>query len=75
MRCHTVKRRIGDCGLVLIRAATRTACGPDYPWGESMEFHREETDRIASGWGTVGFEEWFLRLHGDPRADDAVYVP
>jgi class 3 adenylate cyclase len=61
-------------GLVLIHAAARTAWAPDYPWGESMEHHREETDRIASGWGTGGFEEWFLRLQGDPRADDAAYV-
>ena len=61
-------------GLVMIQAAARTAWAPDYPWGESMEDHREETDRIASGWGTGGFEEWFLRLQGDPRADDAAYV-
>lgn len=61
-------------GLVLIHAAARTAWAPDYPWGESMEHHREETEQIASGWGTGGFEEWFLRMQDDTRADDAAYV-
>lgn len=61
-------------GLVLIHALAKTAWAPDYPWGESAEGHREETDRIAAGWGTGQFERWFLADVDDPRADDPAYV-
>ena len=61
-------------GLVLIHALARTAWAPDYPWGESAEYHRDETDRIAAGWGTGQFERWFLADVDDPRADDPAYV-
>ncbi|HJT63392.1 MAG TPA: adenylate/guanylate cyclase domain-containing protein, partial [Candidatus Limnocylindria bacterium] len=61
-------------GLVLIHALAKTASAPDYPWGESAEDHREETDRIAAGWGTGQFEQWFLADVNDPRADDPRYI-
>jgi class 3 adenylate cyclase len=61
-------------GLVLIHPNARTAWAADYPWGESAEYHREETDRIAGGWGTGQFERWFLEGVGDPRAGDPRYV-
>jgi class 3 adenylate cyclase len=61
-------------GLVLIHPNARTAWDAEYPWGESAEYHREETDRIAAGWGTGEFERWFLEGAGDPRADDPRYV-
>src|SRR5213593_1929232 len=61
-------------GLVLIHGMARVAWAPDFPWGETTEFHREETNRIASGWGTGEFERWFLHHVGDPRAEDPGYV-
>ena len=65
----------GTFGLVMIHALARSAWAPDYPWGETKEFHREETERSASGWGTGEFERWFLAdVAHDPRADDPAYV-
>jgi class 3 adenylate cyclase/pimeloyl-ACP methyl ester carboxylesterase len=61
-------------GLVLIQAVARVAWAPDYPWGETAEYHRDETDRIAEGWGTGAFERWFLARAGHPGADDPRYV-
>ena len=61
-------------GLVLIHAVPRVAWAPDYPWGESAEYHRDETDRIAAGWGTGAFERWFLEGLDDPRANDPRYL-
>jgi pimeloyl-ACP methyl ester carboxylesterase len=45
-------------GLVMIHALARSAWAPDYPWGETKEFHREETERQTEGWGTGEFERW-----------------
>ena len=61
-------------GLVLISPLPRTAWAPDYPWGETAEDHREETDRIEAGWGTGEFERWFLASVGDSRAEDPRYI-
>jgi class 3 adenylate cyclase len=61
-------------GLVLIHAMPRAAWAPDYQWGESTEYFREETDHIAAGWGTGTFERWFLEQVDDPRADDPRYL-
>jgi class 3 adenylate cyclase len=62
-------------GLVMIHALARNAWAPDYPWGETKEFHREETEQMAAGWGTGEFERWFLaEIAHDPRADDLAYV-
>jgi class 3 adenylate cyclase len=59
-------------GLALIHGQARSAWAPDYPWGETPEFHREETDRIDAGWGTGEFERWFVR--GTPYADDETFI-
>jgi len=59
-------------GLVLIQCAARVAWAPDYPLGETEEYHRDETARIAAGWGSGGFERWFL--DGMPEGRDEAYV-
>ncbi|MGH2463059.1 MAG: alpha/beta fold hydrolase [Candidatus Limnocylindria bacterium] len=61
-------------GLVLIHALPRVAWAEDYPWGETAEYHREETDHIEGGWGTGAFERWFMARVGDSRAEDPSYV-
>jgi class 3 adenylate cyclase len=61
-------------GLVLIQAMPRAAWAEGFPWGETAESHREETDRIEAGWGTGEFERWFLASLGDSRAEDPRYV-
>jgi hypothetical protein len=45
---------------VLIQSEAKVGWAEDYPWGESVEYFREETERIESGWGTGEFERWFL---------------
>jgi class 3 adenylate cyclase len=60
-------------GLVLIHALARAARSHDYPWGETTEEYREETDQIASGWGTGAFERWFME-DDKARAEDPHYV-
>jgi class 3 adenylate cyclase len=59
-------------GLALIHSHARTAWAPDYPWGDTPEGHRDETDRIDRGWGTGEFERWFLGITG--QAEDAALV-
>jgi class 3 adenylate cyclase len=59
-------------GLALIHSHARTAWAPDYPWGDTPEEHRDETERIDRGWGTGEFERWFLGLTG--QAEDTAVV-
>ncbi len=59
-------------GIALIHFEARTAWAPDYPWGDTPEWHRDETDRIDAGWGTGEFERWFLQASGQP--DDPASV-
>jgi len=59
-------------GLALIQGQARSAWAPDYPWGETPEFHRDETERIDAGWGTGEFERWFVR--GTPYAQDEAFI-
>jgi class 3 adenylate cyclase/pimeloyl-ACP methyl ester carboxylesterase len=51
-------------GVALIHCEARTAWAPDYPWGDTPEWHQEETQRIDAGWGTGEFERWFLGESG-----------
>jgi class 3 adenylate cyclase len=59
-------------GLALIHGQARSARAPDYPWGETPEFHQEETERMDEGWGVGAFERWFV--HGTPHADDEAFI-
>ena len=59
-------------GLALIHGQARSAWAPNYPSGETPEFHREETERIDSGWGTGEYERWFVR--GTPYAEDEAFI-
>jgi class 3 adenylate cyclase len=61
-------------GVVMIHPVARVAQSADYPLGETEEYFLEETSQIESGWGTGGFERWFLKTVGDPRADDPAYI-
>ena len=61
-------------GLVLIEPMPRVAWAEDYEWGETAQYHRQETEHINAGWGTGEFERWFLAELNDARAADPAYV-
>jgi class 3 adenylate cyclase/pimeloyl-ACP methyl ester carboxylesterase len=58
-------------GIALIQSSPRTAEAADFPWGDTMEEYRDETDRIDAGWGTGEFERWFLGTAARQPDDDA----
>jgi len=52
--------------LVIHGSAPRTAWAPDYPWGETEEFHQQSVSDIEQHWGT----EEYVRFFWAPVASD-----
>jgi class 3 adenylate cyclase len=58
--------------LILIQPTAKVARSLEFPLGESEAFHREETERIAEGWGTGEFERWFLSERPEALDDASI---
>lgn len=59
-------------GIVLVETRARNLWATDYPIGEPVEENEEYNRQAEAGWGTGGFESWWVSE--SPEKDDQAYI-